>query len=424
MLIGWKRRRVMTKLLCALLLGLFLGQGNAMAASKPLSIARSNNDFAIDLYKVLGQKERGNLFFSPYSAFSALLMTYAGAEGKTREQMRRVLRLLISDKALQAEFSQLLQSLRKARQDADFVVGNAVWAQRSVDAFAIDPAFVRLIETVYDGQVTVLDFIGQPEKARELINRWVAKKTKGKIKDLLPPGSITPAVRLVLTNAIYFKGQWLYKFDKKRTAQKPFFLKPGTQISAPMMAQLADLRYGEWATHKLVELPYKGKRISMVVLLPKPGISLSQLETQLTAPALEKWIASMSGGKVDLHLPKFKARKRIKLTQLLQQMGMDAAFSKTAAELLKFLPASMRERARKLYRLYISDVLQQAVIEVSEEGTIAAAATAVIVRCFGVCTTSVRRGPRVFNANRPFLYLIRDTATGAILFMGRVSNPL
>jgi serpin B len=387
-----------------------------------LLVAKGNNGFAVQLYQKL-QSEPGNLFFSPYSISTALAMTYAGAEGPTQKQMAQVLCFPTSAEAVEKlspgappmapeqfaqAFGRIVKDLnaRGGRGKYELRVADALWGQKG---FEFLPGFVKLVEKEYDGKLQTLDFVAATEKARRTINTWVEKQTNGKIKDLLSPGVLNAMTRLVLTNAIYFKGNWASQFQKDQTRDEPFTLLDGNQVPVPLMNQKARFGYAEADTLQALEIPYAGHGLSMVVLLPKEAAGIGALERSLTAENLAKWLGAIHEREVIVSLPKFKMTSKVSLKNVLQSMGMAAAFSDDA----NFSGMTGRRD------LFLSAVIHQAYVDVNEEGTEAAAATGAVMTL-----TSMRpdRTP-VFRADHPFLFLIRDSQSGSILFLGRTMNP-
>lgn len=404
-------------------------------------LAEGNNRFALQLYQKL-QDEKGNLFFSPYSISTAMVMTYAGARGATQEQMAQVLCLPTARHAAQPPSAggqgiasddggatgagalqprkpltreELAQVFGKTIKDLnsrgggdkyELRVANALWGQKDYKFLA---AFVGSVESQYGGALQNVDFVSAAEQARQTINAWVAKQTNDKIKDLIGPGVLDAMTRLVLTNAIYFKGNWASRFKKDRTQDQPFTLLDGTKVQVPMMNQQTRFGYAETEMLQVLEMPYKGEELSMVILLPKKTDGIKALELGLTSESFSKWVGAIRRREVVVSMPRFKMTSRFSLAQVLQSMGMADAFSDKA-------DFSGMTGSRNLF---ISAVVHQAYVDVNEEGTEAAAATGVAMRL-----TSV--GPDdtpVFRADHPFLFLIRDKTTGSILFLGRVLNP-
>lgn len=470
--------------------------------------ASANNNFAVDLYRQLAQENADkNLFFSPYSISSALLMTMEGARSETAQQMGTVLRfpasarntgadaeeipwntaVLHSDLAslwqhlvggpdaaqsqevkkriaqleqehqsltkhiaqLRAEdqSSQLLEvtqrsvavadELNTLRQQVDqyeLNIANALWGEQT---FPFRKAFLKTLNDVYGAAAFPADFRHNPEETRDRINNWVAQQTKERITNLLAPETITQNTRLVLANAIYFKGNWADKFDKKDTQESAFTLQDGTTEKAMLMsAHDKRWRYAEFFPEgtrndpvlnqeqfvyelkpnpdgfQVLELPYRGNTLSMIVLLPKKHEGLLSLEKQVTSGSLSKWLETMQQQEVHVFLPKFKLETLYSLPPTLSKMGMPTAFQAGG-----FTGMSDAPEARLLT---LSEVVHKAFVEVNEEGTEAAAATAAVVSL-----TSMRIEPPTptFRADRPFLFLIRDNQSGTILFMGRVLKP-
>ena len=272
------------------------------------------------------------------------------------------------------------------------------------------PEYISIAEKHYGAGLKEVDFIYHTEEARSTINRWVEGKTEGKIVDLMGPGVLDPLTRLVLTNAIYFKGQWEKQFRPEQTAEAPFRLSTGKQVIVPFMHQVETFRYAETASAQVLELPYSGNELAMTILLPKPDSSLAELEAAIRTDGIRPILEALSPTKVDVSIPRFKFEAELSLGEYLQQLGMTDAFSDNLADFSGISDTF----------LYITHVLHKAFIEVNEEGTEAAAATAVIMG-----TKSIRLDlPKVFMADRPFVFLIRDVRTGSILFIGRMADPL
>ena len=389
-------------------------------------IVEGNNKFALELYAKLRARE-GNLFFSPYSISTALAMTYAGARGQTEAQMARVLHFptvtkLIGgpDGGLMAlpgwererfarAFGRIIKELnaRGEKGGYELSVANALWGQKGY-GFLED--FLELIKTNYDGRLSEVDFAKATEAARKTINTWVEKKTRNKIKDLIPKGVLNQLTRLVLTNAIYFKGNWASQFKKDRTQDAPFTLAGGEKVDVPMMNQTAEFNYMETEDFQGLELPYVDDELSMIILLPKRVDGLAEFEKTLTLKNLSKWLARLRKRKVIVSVPKFKMTSQFRLADVLKAMGMTDAFVPDVADF---------SRMNGKRDLFIWAVIHKAYVDVNEEGTEAAAATGVVV---GITSVMPGRIP-VFRADHPFLFLIRDNHSGSILFIGRAMNP-
>lgn len=368
--------------------------------------AAGNNQFALDIYRQLAATNDGNQLVSPYSITMALGMTYAGARGQTAQQMADVLRFTLPEDRLHGAAGELMRDLDAERPGYQLNVANRLFAQ---EGFVLEPPFVQTTSEHYAAPVETLDFIRDTEDSRIHINDWVAAKTNDKIRDLLPQGAITEYTRLVLTNAIYFNGSWKYQFDEEATHEVPFFGSDGGPTTTAMMFQRQVFRYGAFDGYQMLEMPYAGDDLSMVVMLPDMPDGLAQFEQSLTAEKFNSSLATIYHQDVLTYLPKFKFEASFGLADTLQDMGMADAFS-DQADLTGIADAD----------LYISDVLHKAFIDVNEEGTEAAAATAVVVGTTCVCDPPE---PPVFRADHPFMFALRDTHSGSLLFLGRVTAP-
>jgi serpin B len=377
-------------------------------ANKEIIMA-GNSAFALELYAKLRGQE-GNLFLSPYSISTALAMTYAGARGQTASQMAQVLHFPTSMDRGQfgSEVGQIIKDLNKRGRKGAYslTVANALWGQKG---YGFLKEFLKSTETNYGGRLNEVDFVAATEAARKTINTWVEKQTKDKIKDLIPPGVLDSMTRLVLTNAIYFKGNWASQFKESQTQDAPFTLADGSEIQAPTMNQTGRFGYMETETFQGLELPYVKDELSMIILLPKAHDGLGELEKTLTAENLSQWLGKLFRREVIVSIPKFKATSQFSLASVLASMGMKDAFTQDA----DFSGMDGKKD------LFISAVIHKAYVDVNEEGTEAAAAT-------GVAMKLTSLGPSetpVFRADHPFLFLIRDNHTNAILFLGRLMNP-
>jgi len=384
------------------------------AAAKPgkkdlAEVAAGNNRFALDLYAKLAAGRKGkNLFFSPNSISTALAMTRAGARGNTAKEMDKVLHFTLAQDKLNPAFKELLAALDAdpKKKGFELAVANRLWGQQGYNFL---PGFLATTRDSYGAGLEALDFKGATEAARRTINAWVEKKTKDKIKELLKQGVLSPDMRLVLTNAIYFKGDWASQFKKDRTRDGVFTVKAGETVKVPMMHQTEKFRYRAGKGFQALGLPYAGDELSMVIFLPTKADGLAALEKSLTAENLDQYLPARWKRKVVVSIPKFTMTSEFSLKETLSAMGMKDAFAGGKADF------SGMDGSRGLF---IGAVIHKAFVDVNEEGTEAAAATAVVV---GV--TSMPAPPPVFRADRPFLFMIRDDRTGSILFMGRVMNP-
>jgi serpin B len=371
------------------------------------TIVQGNNQFALDLYARL-QERKGNLFFSPYSISSALAMTYAGAKGQTESQMAAVLHFPTRT-GFHSAFGTIIKDLntRGEKGHYELTVANALWGQKG---FEFLKEFLELIKANYDGQLNEVDFVSATEAARKTINTWVEKKTKDKIKELIKPGVLDAMTRLVLTNAIYFKGNWASQFKEEQTRNAPFILLNGDKIEVPMMNQTGQFPYTETKSFQALELPYVDNELSMIIFLPKEPDGLKEFEQELNADNVTQWLIKLHKREVIVFMPKLKMTSEFSLASVLQSMGMTDAFSSSAADF-----SGMTGKKD----LCISAVIHKAYIDINEEGTEAAAATAVTMKLTSVGPSQTP----VFRADHPFVFLIRDNQTGSILFIGRVMSP-
>jgi serpin B len=375
-------------------------------------LVEGNGAFALNLYQIL-KGEEGNFLYSPYSISEALAMTFGGARGTTEQQMAETLKFLLAQNQLHAAFNGLDQELAKRGQGAKgkdekgfrLNVINAIWGQKD---FPFSSKYLDLLAQNYGAGLRVLDFMKSPEPSRDTINKWVSEQTEEKIKDLLPQGSITELTRLVLTNAIYFNAAWQNPFYESGTSSGSFNLLTGGNVSVPMMKQQASFGYTEGDGYQAVEMFYDGHELSMVVLLPEIK-KFNNFESSLNSQKLAEIINNLNSASVRLTMPKFKFDSEFGLKDALTSLGMTAAFDPGSADF-----SGMDGKKD----LYISDVVHKAYISVDEKGTEAAAATGVVVG-----TTSMPVEVKDVTLDHPFIFLIRDIETGAILFAGRVMNP-
>ncbi|MFA6215572.1 MAG: serpin family protein [Patescibacteria group bacterium] len=370
---------------------------------------KGNDEFGLNLYTKYKTKD-GNIFFSPYSISSALAMTYEGAKGQTAAEMQKVFGFLADPTDRRSSFAKIYNDLNAKNEDYQLNTANALWVQKDFPFLA---DYLNLVEKYYGGKATNLDFINQTEQSRQTINQWVEKKTNNKIQNLLPQGSVSGDTRLILTNAVYFKGTWLFPFEKSSTQKKDFQLTPTNTVTVDMM-QLYGKKFNYSETNKLqaLEIPYKGDKISMLILLPKNN-DLAYLENNLNLKNLNEWKTSMNSEKVTVFLPKYKFDTKYDMAQDLTQLGMPTAFNCSLADF-----SGMTGKTD----LCIDQVIHKAFIEVDEQGTEAAAATAVIMKTSMAGPTQPEK-IYFFNADHPFIFLIQDKQSGNILFLGRVSDP-
>lgn len=389
------------------LISVFLGSFPNARATETTSPVPGNTAFALDLYAQL-KSQPGNLFFSPYSISTALAIAYAGARGDTAVQMARVLHFRDDQASVHSAFGLLQRQLAESgtRPGIELSVANVLWAQKG---YPFLPEFLNVARTEYQANLNQADFETAADSAREEINRWVALKTKGKIQDILPPGSVDNKTSLVLANAIYFKGVWVNKFQKAWTKDKPFHLSHGAEVDAPLMYRQDEVGYMVDRNFQAVELPYQGNALSMVILLPRTRDSCGDLETILKPDLISRTLRQLRKQKVEIFLPRFKVQSSLRLNDTLLKMDMPDAFG----------PSADFSGMNKDRMLCLSDVFHKAWAEVNEEGTKAAAVTV-----WGL-TLSARPPlppPPVFLADHPFIFFIRDSRCG-ILFLGRLADP-
>lgn len=383
---------------------------SAHAADQAEAVS-SSNAFAVDLYKQLSAQP-GNLFFSPESISTDFAMAYAGASGQTAAEMARVLHFTLPPQRLHPAMGALLAAMNAPHQGYSLNVADALWAEQDE---RFQPAYLNLVQANYGARFHPVDFKTAPDAARAAINAWVAEQTSDKIQNLLAPGTVNPFTRLVLANAIYFKAAWLDQFDTQDTQKQDFHLTAGKTIQVPMMTTSLTSSYFKGPSFQALSLRYRKNEISMLILLPDSVDGLPALERTLTAANLDKWIASLAYTEdVIVSLPRFKITQQFELSSTLKDLGMRSAFDAGSADFSAITADNS---------LSISAAIHKAFIDVDENGTEAAAATAVVM----IATAAPHEGPPPtpirFTANHPFLFLIRENASGAILFMGRVTDP-
>jgi serpin B len=395
--------------------------------------AKAVNAFAVDSYGQISAGE-GNLIFSPYSISMCLAMAYEGARGETQTQMAKTLHVRPGRLRVGKAFSALnaqVQSSGRAK-GVELNIANALWAEKSykfrkeylesVRSNCVQsggwssriPLVGRLVEFVSfspQDRLRQVDFKGGPESARNTINRWVEGKTRNRIKDLFPSGSINQDTRLVLSNAIYFKGVWEHQFKKKSTSEEPFYLLNGKDVKVPMMSQTEWFRYMEEANFQALEMAYKGGELAMVLLLPSKQRHFDEFEKSITFERLGDWIGKLGKTEVEVYLPRFNMTSEFSVRKALKTLGVIDAFTPRIADF-----SGMTESRD----LFISEVFHKAFVETNEEGTEAAAATGGVFEWMGE-----EGGAKIptFRADHPFVFIILHRPSKCILFMGRVTRP-
>lgn len=364
-----------------------------------------NNQFAFDFYNQ-HKSETGNIFFSPFSISTAVAMAFEGARGDTREQIKSVF-YFPGNEYQHPPFGTLIRKFNAKGKKYELRTANAVWAQEDSKLL---PYYVGTLQQLYQSTVEAVDF-SNPEKACKTINGWVEDQTNDKIKNLIPVTAITPDTRMILTNAIYFLGTWMTQFDKNNTQEDDFRISRVNTAKVQMMRLYEEnFRYGENSLFQVLELPYKGEELSMLIFLPKND-DLPGLEKWLSDENIKKARGNMTWEEVNIFLPRFKIETKYFMADDLKKMGMPAAFNPATADFSKMTGS-------KDY--CIGEVIHQAFVEVNEEGTEAAAATAITME---VTAMPREKQPYEFRADHPFVFLIQERESGNILFMGRLSKP-
>uniref|UniRef100_A0A8C6CID2 Serpin domain-containing protein n=1 Tax=Moschus moschiferus TaxID=68415 RepID=A0A8C6CID2_MOSMO len=388
------------------------------------SLSEAITRLAIDLFHQIRKSEKENIFLSPFSISSALAMTYLGARENTASEMQKVLHF--SEVAASTEggatrdpvekpgnvhhhFQKLLMELKKSTDAYELSIANRLYGRKD---FPFLQEYMDNVQKYYLASMESADFVSAAEESQKMINSWVESQTNGRIKDLFPKDSLDSSTALILVNAIYFKGRWNQEFKKESTVEEKFWLNKDTSKPVQMMKQTSHFNFVslEDVRAKILEIPYKGEELSMVVLLPREVDGLQEVEDQLTTEKLIEWTSPQNMGKrqVDLHLPRFKVAESYDLVPTLRALGMVDAFHDGVADF------SGMTGSRDLV---VSMVVHKCFVEVTEEGTEAAAASGV-----GVGLTSLPFHES-FRCDHPFLFLIKHIKTNSILFCGRVSSP-
>ncbi len=382
----------------------------APEADTTLTVTQANNQFAVDLYGQLGKAQPSrNLFFSPASISIALAMAAAGARGQTEAEMAQVLHLTGILPQAHAAYHKALRRWNSADNSRGYQlrVANRLWGQRSFPFLA---SYLKLTRQEYGAELGLVDFVGGTEAARQQINSWVEQQTAEKIKDLIHKGDVDGLTRLVLTNAIYFKGDWASQFKKDQTHDEDFTVSSIRKVKVPMMHQKHSYRYVRSGALQVLELPYKGDELSMLVLLPTAKDGLDDLEKSLSASRIADLQAGTWSQEVTVYLPKFRLEASFSMKDALEKLGMKLPFADTA----DFSGMDGRQD------VHLSAVVHKAFVEVNEQGTEAAAATGSI---FAFKAARPQKQPIIFRADHPFVFMICDNRDGSILFLGRVTEP-
>ena len=369
------------------------------------SVAEANNDFGFALYELVRQSGEENVFFSPASLSTALAMTYAGARGETATEIRAALGWTLDDDELHPAVEELSRAL--TGEGAELALASALWGSRGL---AFHREFLELAHEHYEAGFDEVDFAGAPDRARRTINAWVDAQTNHEIAQLLLPGDVDLSTVLVLTHAVHFKGTWKVRFDDGETRPAAFRVSADREVSVEMMrVRGSTFPHFGGEGFQLLELPYAGDRISMLVLLPDEGSDLADLEASLSADNLARWLSRVQPTRFrSVEIPRFESSTRLGLRDALSRMGISLAFT-PSADFSGMTPSRPA---------WIDNVFHEARVRIDEEGTLAAGSTAVVIK----------KGPAIreadlFRADRPFIYLIRDRSTGTVLFLGRLIDP-
>ena len=375
------------------------------------NLVHGNNTFALDIYESLRAQD-GNMILSPYSISLALAMTYAGARGESDSQMAQSLHFDLPQGQLHPAFNTLDLALEKTPTPLEndlkpmqLKIANAVWAEQT---YSFLQEFLDTISINYGAGINLADFVNQFEPARKEINAWVSDKTEDKINDLLPGNSVNSNTRMVLVNAIYFKADWLAQFDVNSTGEAPFHLLDGSEVNVSTMNRGMEIPYATDDGWQMIELSYAGETAAMDILVPDSG-RFDEIESNLNVEAVSAMLTDLQPLNVMLSLPKFKFESTYQLPDTLSGMGMKDAFDGSLADFSGMTGDK---------DLFIGNVIHKAFVAVDEKGTEAAAATAVIMEGRGAPSFDIS-----LQVDRPFIFIIRDTANGQILFIGRVTNP-
>lgn len=398
---------------------------NQAVLTEVRDLVSDQNGFVADFYRQLAGEEEGNLFYSPYSLYTALAVAYAGASGNTAAQFHEVMNIGAPADRFHANLNSLDLTLLNdsvmpgAAEDGEngsrpiLSVANGLWIQ---DGLEVRPRFIDTVTSNYDIGLQQLDFKKYPDGAVEAINRWVEEATQGKIEQVVSPESITDDTVLIITNAVYFKGDWADKFSEENTTDQPFYLLDDRVALVPLMHQSNNYGYHIGDEYQAVSLPYSGDAFELLVVMPNEG-TFEAFEESLTGEGLDKIARSMGGGTVTLRLPRFKLEYSFSARDGLENLGLTNAFDREQAN---FQPIASHLSGLTIEELWFEDAVQKAFVEVNEEGSEAAAATAMVMD--GIATSAPPQ-PVEITIDRPFIFLLRHPNTGAILFMGRVLNP-
>ncbi len=386
-----------------------------VSTSDTETLVKGNTGFALRLYDAVRNRSDGNFFYSPYSISLALAMTYAGARGDTEQQMSQALGFSLAQENLHPAFNALDKALASGQRTEEgdegspftLNIANSIWGQHG---FEFLDEFLDTLAENYGAGMHLVDF-ARPENARGLINDWVAEHTEDRIQGLIPEGAISTLTRLVLTNAIHFNASWLQPFEAAQTTDGMFIRLDGSEVATPLMQQSVRTDYSEGDGYQAIKLQYVGYRLFMIIVLPEND-RFQAFENDFDVAKWTEIVSGFGDTRVALTMPRFEFDSAIGLSEILKRLGMELAFVPPAGSSGADFSGMNGNRD-----LYIKDVLHKAFVSVDERGTEAAASTAVLWEI------SSMPGSATMTVNRPFVFLIRDEASGTILFMGRVLAP-
>ena len=364
--------------------------------SDSTNIVSANNQFAIDFYSQVVSDKQENVFFSPWSISTAFAIAYEGARGSTADEMSDAFGFVKDDDERRNSFAAIHEDLNQKNAKYKLNIANALWLAPDFEPF---PEYVNTAKTYYDSEVASVNLIGN---GVDIINDWVKTKTEGKIEELLLPGSLTVNTRMVITNAIYFNGTWVMPFDDRYTSEQDFVINSQKTVKAPLMSQDSFFNYTDAENLQILELPYEGDRLSMLILLPKKMDGIKSLEESLSAQKISQWNDDLFERRLQVQIPKFVMETDYDLIPGLREMGINDAFG----------PADFSGISNS--GLYIVKAIHKAFVDVNEKGTEAAAATGIVMD---------ESAPPSFRADHPFVFIIQDKETGNILFIGKVVDP-
>ncbi|XP_030184581.1 serpin I2 isoform X1 [Lynx canadensis] len=375
-------------------------------ASRPL--AQRNIEFAVDLYQAICLSHKDNIIFSPLGTTLVLGMVQLGAKGNAQEQIRQTLKL--QENSTGEEFSVLesfFSAISEKRQEFTFNLANALYLQ---EGFTVKEQYLHSNKEFFQSAIKLVDF--QDAKASaETISTWVESKTDGKIKNMFSGEEFGPLTRLILVNAVYFKGDWKQKFTKENTQLMNFTKKDGTAVKVPMMKALLRTKYGCFSessvNYQVLELPYKGDEFSLIIILPAEDVNIEEMEKRITAHRILKWFSEMQEEEVEISLPRFKVEQKLDFKEALYSLNITEIFS-GGCDLSGITDSA---------EVFVSQVMQHVFFEINEDGSEAAASTGMNIPVI------MSLAQNKFTANRPFLFIVKNSPTDSILFMGKVTNP-